>query len=553
MIWALHPIQHTSVLYVVQRMTSLSAFFVLLGLIAFTAGRIHLKYAQSGAFPLIASGLLGGATLGFLCKENAALIAFYALVIEYAFFSAVSQKETGFRKALFAVTGAMVGLAVLWMLLNPEYIIGGYQLREFTLGERLLTETRALWYYLSLLVFPASSRFTLFHDDFIISTGPFSPWTTMPSALFLLVVLFSAFKLKNKYPVLSFAVLWYAAGHSMESSLIGLELVHEHRNYLPIFGPVVGLCYGASSASKYIRTPLLKTALWVMVALTLGFSTHALAKVWSDKQTLVQFMVWHHPDSARAHATLAEFQLQERQQPLEAIIRYEQAARLAPHETAYLIQVARIGAYLNARMADFGQFHGGEAGKTRSNSPVYLEVDRSSNPPGILLDDKIHRTIAEKLQKHPVHARTVTSLMLVSECIRQHPAICGHLLRTATSWHRIALDNSMTDANRAALIMGLVGLMVSQGNLDEAIRLGKLARQYKPEAVGIAIMQADVYFQAGMREEAIAIIQELQRERPLLSSDDRAQIRNLLNRMGNGRDKHSDAHGLLHPGNSMNG
>jgi tetratricopeptide (TPR) repeat protein len=339
----------------------------------------------------------------------------------------------------------------------------------------------------------------------------------------------------------------------MESSLIGLELVHEHRNYLPIFGPVVGLCYGASSASKYIRTPLLKTALWVMVALTLGFSTHALAKVWSDKQTLVQFMVWHHPDSARAHATLAEFQLQERQQPLEAIIRYEQAARLAPHETAYLIQVARIGAYLNARMADFGQFHGGEAGKTRSNSPVYLEVDRSSNPPGILLDDKIHRTIAEKLQKHPVHARTVTSLMLVSECIRQHPAICGHLLRTATSWHRIALDNSMTDANRAALIMGLVGLMVSQGNLDEAIRLGKLARQYKPEAVGIAIMQADVYFQAGMREEAIAIIQELQRERPLLSSDDRAQIRNLLNRMGNGRDKHSDAHGLLHPGNSMNG
>lgn len=530
-VWALHPIQLTSVLYVVQRMTSLSAFFVLLGLICFVTGRKRLRYGQAGALPLVASGLFGGALLGILCKENAALILYYALVIEYIFFRVASRNETDFRKTLTAVTGVLTGFAVLWLLLNPGWIIDGYRPREFSLGERLLTETRVLWYYLGLLVFPASSRFSLFHDDFIISTGLFSPWSTAPSVLLLLTAVFMASSLKDRHPVPSFAVLWYVVGHSMESSLIGLELVHEHRNYLPIFGPVVGLCYAAFYASKYIQTPQLKTALWALVLLALGFSTHALARVWADKQTLVQFMVWHHPSSARSHAALAEFQLHERRQPLEAIIHFEQAARLAPHETAYPIQVAMLGAYLNAHMTDFRHIHDGEAGNTRNNPSAYIEVDRSSNPPGILLNSEIHRIISEKLHRYPIHARTVTSLLLVSECIRQQQAICGRLLGAATSWFRIALDNSTTDGNRAALIMGLVGLMVSQGNFDEAIRLGELAHQYKPDAAGIAIMQADVYFQADMQDKARAIIQDLQRKGPHLSAGDHAQIRNLLNKM----------------------
>ena len=37
-LWLLHPIQLTSVLYVVQRMTSMAAFFVLLGLVVFVSG-----------------------------------------------------------------------------------------------------------------------------------------------------------------------------------------------------------------------------------------------------------------------------------------------------------------------------------------------------------------------------------------------------------------------------------------------------------------------------------------------------------------------------------
>ncbi len=45
-LWALHPIQLTSVLYVVQRMNSLAAFFMLAGLIAYLHGRQQLAEHQ---------------------------------------------------------------------------------------------------------------------------------------------------------------------------------------------------------------------------------------------------------------------------------------------------------------------------------------------------------------------------------------------------------------------------------------------------------------------------------------------------------------------------
>ncbi len=42
-----------------------------------------------------------------------------------------------------------------------------------------------------------------------------------------------AFLLRRRYPLLLLAVLFFLVGHSMESTLIPLEMVYEHRNYLP--------------------------------------------------------------------------------------------------------------------------------------------------------------------------------------------------------------------------------------------------------------------------------------------------------------------------------
>ena len=42
-----------------------------------------------------------------------------------------------------------------------------------------------------------------------------------------------AFHWRRKYPLLALPVLFFFAGHLLESTVIGLELYFEHRNYLP--------------------------------------------------------------------------------------------------------------------------------------------------------------------------------------------------------------------------------------------------------------------------------------------------------------------------------
>ena len=70
-LWLLHPIQLTSVLYVVQRMTSMAAFFVLAGLLLFVMGRIRLEAGRAYGLTWMFAGLAGGVFLGFFCKQNA--------------------------------------------------------------------------------------------------------------------------------------------------------------------------------------------------------------------------------------------------------------------------------------------------------------------------------------------------------------------------------------------------------------------------------------------------------------------------------------------------
>ena len=87
LIWALHPIQLTSVLYVVQRMTSMAAMFVLLGLIVFVVGRSRLARHKRFGLTLMALGVLGGTLLGIACKESAVLMPLFAALLELFFFS----------------------------------------------------------------------------------------------------------------------------------------------------------------------------------------------------------------------------------------------------------------------------------------------------------------------------------------------------------------------------------------------------------------------------------------------------------------------------------
>ncbi|GAG84650.1 unnamed protein product, partial [marine sediment metagenome] len=243
-LWAANPIQVQAVTYIVQRMASLCGMFYILGIFLYVKARC-LKILTMKSVLLYTACCLSFLA-AFLSKENAALLPVSLLLIEAIFFQDLGRKKVrltfwGIAIALGAAT--VIGGALIFYDGNLSAFVN-YEKRLFTPFERLLTQPRILLFYLTLIFYPAPHRLSLVHD-IEISTSFYHPWTTLPSILVILVLIgFAIYKLR-KWPILSFAVLFFFINHAIESSIIPLELIFEHRNYLPgmfLFWPVaVGL------------------------------------------------------------------------------------------------------------------------------------------------------------------------------------------------------------------------------------------------------------------------------------------------------------------------
>jgi tetratricopeptide (TPR) repeat protein len=193
------------------------------------------------------------ALLAIASKQNAILIPLFILLYEFYFIQDLRFqwiKICWKRKWLF-VAGVMFVLLLLAGLgaivyyntsSNPwQHILSLYKGRDFNLSERLFTQPRVVVYYLSLIFYPDPSRMALL-VGINKSTGLLHPVTTLLSMIFLFVLLFMAIITAKRYRIFSFAILWFFIGQLLESTVIPLELVYIHRNYLPsmfLFLPIV--------------------------------------------------------------------------------------------------------------------------------------------------------------------------------------------------------------------------------------------------------------------------------------------------------------------------
>ena len=106
------------------------------------------------------------------------------------------------------------------------------------MAERVLTQFRIVLYYLTLLIYPHPSRLNLDYD-FPISRTILDPPTTLISILIIAGLIGYSIWTAKKRPMLSFCILWYFGNLVIESSIFPLEMVYEHRLYLPAVGPFV--------------------------------------------------------------------------------------------------------------------------------------------------------------------------------------------------------------------------------------------------------------------------------------------------------------------------
>ncbi len=292
-LWLLHPLHLSSVLYVVQRMNLLASLFCLTGMLT------YLAFRQRGArlAPLAISLLIFTALAG-ASKETGLLLPVYVLLIEYLLLSRNPEQQRPLFLFHCTFTGLPALLAIGSLLLQPEFLLSSYANRDFTMWERLLTEARALWFYLGLLVLPLPSRMGLFHDDFILSTSLLTPTTTAFAAFGIMGLASTALYLRERAAMISFAIALFLLGHSLESSIFPLELVFEHRNYLP----TVGLCIALPLIlSRWQAIPIRTTAcLLLVMGLVLAAATGLRSAQWSSLQQFSLTELQNHPESARS-------------------------------------------------------------------------------------------------------------------------------------------------------------------------------------------------------------------------------------------------------------
>ncbi len=302
-LWVVHPIQVNAVTYIVQRMASLAVFFALLTMVNWMALR---KRWQQGCY--IRSGFYGIAAiltwlLGLSCKENVAIVPFLILIHEFF----LLRKGTCRIQWRWIIVSAATLLMIVFYFLGSDPFQGimrGYTHRDFSLFQRLMTETRVLWFYLYLFFVPLVSKFALFHD-FQISTGLLTPVTTLLSILCWMGGLIIVWWNRKKWPVLTWVVLWFLCAHLVESTFIPLELVFEHRMYLPSVALFFGCIIFAFDllSQKIPRYGIF--SIFMLIIIVLGSATYVRNMEFSDTIRLYRSELEKYPASQRVKLSLA--------------------------------------------------------------------------------------------------------------------------------------------------------------------------------------------------------------------------------------------------------
>ena len=318
-LWLVAPIQITAVIYIIQRMTELSAMFVFAGVLLYLAGReAQLRGAERRGLLTMSAGVGVGLGLGVLAKENAVLLPLLIVVTEFTLLAHLPRSQAWKRWALVFL-GLPIAALVAFLAIRMDTYLASYAIRDFTLGQRLMTEARVLFFYLFKALVPAPSEIRLLYDDYVVSEALWRPWTTLASIVGIAALLVAALKLRVRQPVAAFAVLWFFAAHLLESTFIPLELVFEHRNYQASIAVFFALAFYGRYLWRPAAAPHVRAAMTVLVAAYFALLctvTWQVATLWGKPLQMSAWWAHKLPDSRRAKVeflgTLLAFGLTEK-------------------------------------------------------------------------------------------------------------------------------------------------------------------------------------------------------------------------------------------------
>lgn len=303
LIWSLHPLQTNVVTYIVQRMTSMAGLLSNASLLAYLHARTFTGAAQKRLLIYLLSVLSWIAAM--LCKETSIMLPVIVLAYEACFFT---DRRIGLRGLI--VPAAVICLIGIWFVLLYsngnllDLISRGYGNRDFTMGERLLTQGRVIFFYISLVLLPLPSRLNLNHDV-VVSRSLLDPLQTLPSLAGIGLLVWLVYFFYRKHRLVSFAIFWFLVNLVVESTVIPLEMAFEHRLYVPsAMFILAGVYYSFRFVS--VNSGQLVRFGWVAVALLLFWGTWERNKVWATNVSLWEDIAAKSPGLIRGYEGLCK-------------------------------------------------------------------------------------------------------------------------------------------------------------------------------------------------------------------------------------------------------
>lgn len=387
--WLLHPINLTAVLYIVQRMESLAQVFVLAGLVLYCAARERQLRGLAGGWRLWI-GVPACTLLGIAAKESAALLPLYALLAEWLLIrgndtTAAGRRELRLFFAIFLALPAALGLA--WLV--PHMVSSpAWATRPFTLGERLLSEPRALLDYVRWTLLPLPGTFSLYRDDFAVSRTLVDPWTTLPSIVGVAAMLAYAWIVRRRRPLIALGIAWFFAAHLLTATIVPLELVFEHRNYFASIGLLLAagdlIVPRAGAVLPIVRRAV--TAIFVFVC---AATTLMRAIEWGSPVRLAFAEAAAHPQSPRATYEVGRV--------LVIMTGYDPASPALPRAVEALDKAANV-----------------PDARTQPDAALIVLAARTGRP----IEDAWWQRMIAKLAAEPPTNGDSNALMFLTECTR---------------------------------------------------------------------------------------------------------------------------------------
>jgi len=301
LLWAGAPFLAGTTLMVVQRMTGMSAFFLLLAALA------YIYYRPKYCTRSLSDNLTVLATIGFgtilagFSKENGFLLPVFLLLIEWLLRTLKGDQIQPLSRIVSALSLFLPSATIIGYLVYRGFNTAAYELRDFTLLERLVSQGPAIVSYIRELLIPTVDSVTPFHDSFKPNDVFIPGVSTVLSLAVLLILFFICWRLRTRYPLITFGLLWFFLGHLVESTTLPLELYFPHRNYVPsvgLFLVAVLLIYElfrrvtfSFRAKAFLSGAYLSVNLGVLAAAT---------SLWGSPKLAAEMWLINRPDSLRA-------------------------------------------------------------------------------------------------------------------------------------------------------------------------------------------------------------------------------------------------------------